>query len=119
MATLEETLRQMIDIDGAMSVAIVDWTSGMSLGSKGTGLNVELAAAGNSNVIRAKHKVMKDLGLKDNIEDILISLSSQYHLIRPLVSNPNLFIYLVLNRSQANLAMARYRLSQVEKDLVV
>lgn len=119
MANLNEILKEIMEIDGATNVAIVDWTSGMSLGSITNGINVDLAAAGNSNVVRAKLKIMKDLGLKDSLEDILITLETQYHLIRILESNPNLFIYLILNKTQGNLGMARYRLTQIEKGLVI
>jgi len=94
------------------------------LGSAGGGsgplsLNLELAAAGNTEVVRAKRKTMKALNLNDPIEDILITLGRQYHLLRPLSTNDALFIYVVLDRSKANLAMARHQLTQIEKDLVV
>ena len=62
---------------------------------------------------------MKALNLKDTIEDILITLHGQYHLIRPLSSNDALFIYLVLDKSRGNLAMARHQLSGIEKDMSI
>jgi hypothetical protein len=62
---------------------------------------------------------MKALNLHDQIEDILITLGRQYHLLRPLATNDALFIYLALDRSRANLALARHMLSAAEKDLVV
>jgi hypothetical protein len=62
---------------------------------------------------------MKALNLQDSIEDMLITLGKAYHLIRPLQSNDALFIYLVLDKSKANLAMARHQLRQLEKELVV
>jgi len=91
------------------------------LGTAGgtAGLNLEVAAAGNTEVVRAKRKTMRSLGLNDPIEDILITLSRQYHLLRPLRSNDALFIYVALDRSRANLAMARHQLSIAEKDLTI
>lgn len=80
---------------------------------------MEVAAAGNSEVIRSKQKVMSNLGLKDKIEDVLITLGQQYHLLRPLNSAENLFIYLVLNKAQSNLAMARFKLNEIENGLQV
>jgi len=72
-------------------------------------------------VMKAKEKTMKDLGLKDKIEDVLITLTSQYHLIRPLTdaSGKGLFIYLVLDKEKANLAMARFKLASIEKSVSV
>lgn len=119
MATVNAALEELMKIDGAMAAAVVDSKSGMALGTIGGGLNLEVAAAGNSEVIRSKEKVMQNLGLRDKIEDILITLGTQYHLIRPLATAQNLFIYTVFNKTQANLAMARHKLAETEKDLEV
>ncbi len=120
MATAKETLPRLMEIDGCLGTCIVDSNSGMMLGAAGGGnVNLEVAAAGNTEVVRAKRKTMKALALNEQIEDILITLGRQYHLIRPLSSNDALFVYLVLDKSRSNLAMARYQLSQLEKDLVV
>ena len=70
-------------LDGAMCAAVVDSTSGMMLGSIGSGVDLEVAAAGNTEVIRAKMKTMRSLGLNDIIEDVLITLGKQYHILRP------------------------------------
>lgn len=119
MANVNATLDGLMKIDGALAAAVVDAKSGMALGTIGSGVNLEVAAAGNSEVIRAKEKVMNNLGLRDKIEDILISLGQQYHLLRPLATTQNLFIYLVLNREKSNLAMARHKLNESERDLEV
>lgn len=121
MANVKEVLQEALGIDGAIGVALVDYKSGMALGTAGGGalLNLEVAAAGNTEVIRAKMKVMASLGLKDSIEDVLITLGSQYHLIRMLSSRPNLFLYLALHRDKANLAMARHSLAELEKNIQV
>jgi hypothetical protein len=68
---------------------------------------------------RAKLKTMKALGITGSIEDILITLDTQYHIIRLIPHKPGLFIYAVLDKSKSNLAMARYKIMDVEKALVV
>jgi hypothetical protein len=120
MANAKETLPKLMEIDGCIGCCIVDSNSGMMLGAAGGGaMNLEVAAAGNTEVVRSKRKTMKALALNDQIEDMLITLSKQYHLIRPLSTNDALFIYIVLDKAKANLAMARHQLTVIEKDLVV
>jgi hypothetical protein len=114
MATVADSLKQLLRTDGAMCAALVDANSGMMLGSAGAGLDLELAAAGNTEVVRAKLKTMQILGLADTLEDILITLGRQYHIIRPLQAKAGIFLYLVLDKAKANLAMARRACQETE-----
>lgn len=124
VATVEVSLKDvMTSIEGALGAAVVDYSSGMALGTLGGGKDLDLtvAAAGNTDVIRAKVRTMELLGLSGQIEDILITLESQYHLIRLVTgrSGNGLFLYLVLDKSRSNLAMARHQLKRVEEQLEV
>ncbi|WP_042430120.1 hypothetical protein [Streptacidiphilus anmyonensis] len=124
MPNLDTALKDAMAIDGAVGVAIVDYTSGMALATLGNSpdLDLNVAAAGNTEVVRAKMRTMEMLNLgHEGIEDILITLGGQYHLIRPMTakSSKGHFLYLALNRSRANLAMARLRLRQIEDNLVI
>jgi hypothetical protein len=124
MANVEISLKEiMTSVEGALGAAVVDYTSGMALGTMGGGKDLDLAvaAAGNTDVIRAKVRTMEHLGLKGEIEDILITLGGQYHLIRLVKgrSGSGLFIYLVLDRDRSNLAMARHQLKRIETELEV
>ncbi|NDY92337.1 hypothetical protein [Ideonella livida] len=117
MATIRQTLDELMTCDGAMCAAVVDSESGMMLGSTGSGVDLEVAAAGNTEVVRAKLKTMRQLGLNDVIEDILITLGKQYHLIRPSSRKEGTFVYFVLDKGKSNLALARRKLQDVDKSL--
>ncbi|MFD7701353.1 hypothetical protein [Streptomyces caelestis] len=124
MATVEVSLKEVMTVvEGALGAALVDYSSGMALGTLGGGKDLDLtvAAAGNTDVIRAKVRTMEMLGLTGQIEDILITLGSQYHLIRLVTgrSGNGLFLYLVLDKSRSNLAMARHQLKRTEQQLEV
>jgi hypothetical protein len=97
------------DLPGLVAVAVVDITSGMALASHSNSpsINPETAAAYNTEVVRQKQKAMTALKLQDEtIEDILITLTNQLHLLK-LNSEGNKFIYLVVNSREVNLAIAR------------
>ncbi|MCO8273870.1 hypothetical protein M1L60_25050 [Actinoplanes sp. TRM 88003] len=125
MASIETSLKEAMNIDGAVGVALVDGASGLTLGVMGGSreLDMNVAAAGNTDVVRAKLRTLEMLGLPDRIEDFLITMDTQYHLIRPLQDRsgrvPSLFLYLALNKERANLGLARLRLSRIEADLEV
>ncbi|MEU9992780.1 hypothetical protein ACFZCP_38730 [Streptomyces sp. NPDC007971] len=124
MASVEVALKEMMTgVEGALGAAVVDYTSGMALGTLGGGRDLDLAvaAAGNTDVIRAKVRTMELLGLGSRIEDILITLEGQYHLIRLVAGRTGngLFVYLVIDKVRSNLAMARHQLKRIEEQLEV
>lgn len=120
---VDESLTDAMSIKGAIGAALVDYTSGMTLGTAGGGslINLDVAAAGNTEVVRAKMATMKQLDIKGGIEDILITLDEQLHLIRLIDTKrgDGLFLYVALNKEQSNLAMARHQLASIEKQLAV
>jgi hypothetical protein len=123
MTDMDTALKDAMTIEGAIGVALVDYTSGMALGVVGGGKDLDLtvAAAGNTDVVRAKLRALEMLGLTETIEDILITLDTQYHLIRLITgrAGKGLFLYIALQKTRANLAMARHQLRRIEADLEV
>lgn len=121
MSNINECLQEAMNLDGAVAAALVDFESGLTLGTVGGGseFDIEVAASGNTQVVRSKMVVMNQLGLKGGIEDILITLDTQYHLIRPLVTAPTLFFYIAIDRERGNLGLARHRLKAIETKVVV
>ncbi|MFD7341212.1 hypothetical protein ACFV98_35305 [Streptomyces violascens] len=103
MDGLENALEQALAIEGATGVAIVDFRQRRVLGSldRGSGLDMDKVAYGDSDVMRAKLYTLELLGYTpDSVEDILITLATELHMIRPLthLREGGIFIYLVLNR---------------------
>jgi len=119
MANILQSLNELLTVDGAMAASIVDSNSGMMLGSVGSGINMEVAAAGNTEVVRSKMATIRALNLNDEVVDMLITLGKQYHIIRPIPQKPGLFIYFVLDKAKSNLAMARMKATDVGAALVV
>lgn len=119
MKPLNDALKEILSVDGAMCAGVVDANSGMLLGAQGSGIDMEVAAAGNTEVVRAKLKTIDALKLSDAIEDILITLGRQYHIIRLMPQKPGLFIYCVLDKGRANLALARRKIADVGPDIML
>ncbi|WP_434778087.1 hypothetical protein [Neisseria sp. Ec49-e6-T10] len=117
MADLETSLNEIMALDGALCCSIVDSNNGMLMAGNGSGLDIEIASAGNSEVVKAKLNTMKMLKLNDVIEDILITLGKQYHIIRPITTISGVFVYAVLDKNKANLALARRKIQDIEQVL--
>ena len=117
MSNLNSSITHLATFDGAMCAMLVDSASGMILASAGSGIDLELAAAGNTEVVRAKLKTMQALKLDDSIDDILITLGKQYHILRPSARKDGVFVYFVLDKQRANLAMARRKVLDVDKEM--
>jgi predicted regulator of Ras-like GTPase activity (Roadblock/LC7/MglB family) len=112
---LETVLENLLSFDGALCVAVVDSDSGMILGKAGSGVEMDLAAANASVILRARLASTKALGTKEKIDDMLISLSTQVQIIHPLPSNPSIFTYLIGDKSKSSLAMARFKATEADQ----
>ena len=124
MANIKESLETALSIDGIIGAALGDWNTGFSLGqatsnSSFSESKLETAIALNSEVIKSKNKAREGLSISAKIEDILITLENQYHLIRLSETTPGLFFYLVMDRAKANLGLARIKLQSIEQGLQI
>jgi hypothetical protein len=120
MANITESIQTLMAIEGALGACVVDSASGMVLGkSSGSSINLDIAAAGDTEVLRTKIKTIKALGLTDQIEDMLITLGNQIHILRPMKTRPIVFLFVVLDKSRSNLALARMKTADVDDALVL
>ena len=63
----------------------------------------------------AQDLVQAALRLRDGIEDIMLTVDTQYHVLRPLGTNEDVFVHLVLDRDRASLGLARQRLATLAR----
>ncbi|WP_170516119.1 roadblock/LC7 domain-containing protein [uncultured Ruegeria sp.] len=111
-------ISKLSEIKGLLGACLVDSDTGLTLGTEGgSKFDLDTAGAANVEVVRAKLQAIEALKLNDTIEDILITLGKQFHLVRPLDKNPNIFVYVALDKKTANLGLARLQVKAVEETL--
>ena len=117
MSNVTETLERLVELPGARSAALVDSSTGMVLGHAGSDSDLEITAAANTEVVRAQLKSLGTLGSSDAIDDIIITMSTQYDIIRPLAANPSIFLFLAMDKNKSNMALARYKVAECDQQL--
>lgn len=106
--------------DGFLGAALVDLDKRACVAAVDRGVDdLEQLVLGHADLVEAKRRTIRKLEIDDELEDIVISLGREYHLLRLCRRRPQLYFFLTLDRARANLAMARYLLSDVERDIVV
>jgi predicted regulator of Ras-like GTPase activity (Roadblock/LC7/MglB family) len=116
---LNEVLEKIsTDTNGFIAASLVDLDSGMTLAVKGSRTEFDLTAASayNSELVKQKLKIMRTLGLTGTIEDMLITLTDQIHLVK--LVGPNTFLYLAVDKKQSNLALVRSSVNRYANALV-
>ncbi|GAB2770120.1 putative regulator of Ras-like GTPase activity (Roadblock/LC7/MglB family) [Hymenobacter luteus] len=96
------------ELPSLVAVAVVETETGMPLAhhSNTPAFDAETAAAYNTEVVKQKLKAISALKLDQTIQDILLTLTDQLHLLK-LSPTGDKFIYLAVNSRDTNLAMAR------------
>ena len=116
---LNEVLEKIAtDANGFIAASLVDLDSGMTLAIKASRTDFDLTAASayNSELVKQKLKIMRTLGLNGTIEDMLITLTDQIHLVK--LVGPNTFLYMAVDRKQSNIALIRSAVNKHASALV-
>ncbi|WP_019499347.1 hypothetical protein [Pseudanabaena sp. PCC 6802] len=119
---MQTGLQELIELQGALVVALGNWRTGQCFAQKGIdsplfpNSKIGLAVEGNAKVIQAKMQVSQALKFQDKIDQILIALSTQWHLMKVL-SADGYFIYIALERASSNMAVAGFKLMQLDKKI--
>ncbi|MBL9039649.1 MAG: response regulator [Archangium sp.] len=120
-SNVRDNLTKLELADGFLGAALFDLESNTCVAAVDhpPGRDVAVAISGHADLVMAKQQTISRLELDDELEDIVISLGREYHLLRLCRRQPSYFFFLKLDRAKANLAMARYLLSDVERDIVL
>lgn len=105
---IQEALNKIAgEMSGFIAASLVDLDSGLTLGTKSLRSDFDLgvASAHNSELVKQKMKIMRALNLDSTLEDMLLTLSDQIHMIK--IVTPHLFLYLAADRESTNLAIMR------------
>ncbi|MFD7867958.1 hypothetical protein [Streptomyces sp. NPDC057682] len=147
MPGIDECLLDVMRLPGARGAAVVDWTSGLALGTIGEAPNGdhEATAAETAEVARmAAEQPAFALGSSDTadrgssgtadapqdtaaphaappVEDVIVTARSGYHILRFVETDfdSSVFLHLWLDRAEGNLALARIRLGEMAERLVL
>jgi hypothetical protein len=109
----EGILEEVLKIDGAIGAALVHATNGTLLGQVSVGRDVDMTRAAKI----AQDLVQAALRLRDGIEDIMITVDTQYHVMRTVGPGEDVFVHLVLDRDRASLGMARQQLAKLARNV--
>jgi predicted regulator of Ras-like GTPase activity (Roadblock/LC7/MglB family) len=116
---LSEVLEKIsADASGFIAASLVDLDSGMTLAVRSVRSDFDLTAASayNSELVKQKLKIMRTLGLTGSIEDMMITLNEQIHVIK--LVGPSTFLYLAVDKKQSNLAIVRNAVNKHVAQLV-
>jgi hypothetical protein len=117
-ALLDAIAKIEADVSGVIAAAAVDMESGMTLAAKSnrSDFDLSVASAYNSELVKQKLKIVRALSLKTTLEDMLLTLGDQFHLIKILPGGTS-FLYLAADRSSTNLAILRIAVNKHCSDL--
>lgn len=116
---LRDTINEALQIEGALAAALVDMRTGRCVrtGGKSTGLRLgAFAAAATRALYRQTGLLGRVFTSPDHVEDVVITLDTQYHLVRPVGSGERVFLYCAFDREQTNLAVARRSLARIAQE---
>ncbi|MES2459623.1 MAG: hypothetical protein V4671_03510 [Armatimonadota bacterium] len=114
-----------MELPGTIGVAIILVNSGVCLAYAGNNTVGGFSQSANetTGILRSKMRLVGPMANRtpvesDELEDVVLTYRKQYHMLRLLrVEGEEVFLYVVLERPYANLAMARHKVCEFEKQL--
>ncbi|HEY0190679.1 MAG TPA: response regulator [Kofleriaceae bacterium] len=114
---LELVVEKLRRLDGYAAAMMIDSQSGVVLGGDGdvSSPEIQAAAAGYCELYRMECALVDRLGVADEIEDVVITMSKQYHVLHAVAGAPSLLLCVALDRDTASLGLARYAIAAADQ----
>ena len=116
-----KALAGMLSLDGLLGCAVVDATTGLVLAREtreDQPVDMDLVAAGCAQVLRAHRQAARNMGMAEQVDEVMTTAGPRQQVVRTLSRHPDLFLVAMLDKHRTNLALARYQLMEVERGLV-
>ncbi len=112
-------LRTLMQTDGVLGCALVDAADGELLAgeSRDAGVDLSRAAAALAPVLRSHLQASAAMGLQGSVSEVTVLNGSICHVLRPLQRRPEQFLLARFDRTHANLALLKFKLAEVERNL--
>jgi predicted regulator of Ras-like GTPase activity (Roadblock/LC7/MglB family) len=120
-ARAKQALAEMLTLDGLLGCAVVDGTTGLVLARElreDQPVDMDLAAAACAQVLRAHKLAARSMGLSEQTEEVMTSAGARQQVLRTVSRYPELFLVVLLDKQRTNLALARFKLMEVERGLL-
>jgi hypothetical protein len=119
MGNLGEVIDEMMKIDGTLGAAILDLESGMPLAANGNGVfDMDVTSAGALDVVRAWNKAAGQTDRRDGVENVVGIYPETIAFVRCLDGrNDGLAMMLLLERKNANQALANHHLKRLSEQI--
>jgi predicted regulator of Ras-like GTPase activity (Roadblock/LC7/MglB family) len=116
-----QALTELLPLEGLLGCAAVDATTGLVLARElreDQPVDMDLAAATCAQVLRAHRLAAGSMGLSEPLEEVMASAGDRQQVLRVLTRYPDVFMVALLDRRRTNLALARYKLMELDKGLM-
>jgi hypothetical protein len=111
---LERYVHQLAELAGMVSCCVFDVASGLEIAHAGARPDpTELASHGRA-LLGAMNATSRALGLGHALPDAAITLGSHHLLLRAVPRHPGLALHAVLDKSHANLTLARLQVQRMD-----
>ena len=120
LPSAQRALANLLVLDGLTGCAVVESTTGLVLTREmreEPAVDMDIAAAACAQALRAHRQAALSMGLGEQIDEVVISAGPRQQVMRTVSRYPDLFLVTLLDKQRTNLALVRYRLMEVAREL--